>query len=166
MRAAVAAFALLITACAAPAKDSTKVTAADAVAGAVQTFDHFESPTGKFGVDLPSVWKGSYSAVERNDTTAGARFALEFVFKPDAAWKAEPHTLLVVRIFPKATWAKIVAQPGAPIAAKAAEKGDDVFAYSLPAANPYPPGTPQALRFDDMILAVVNDAAGLRVTPR
>jgi hypothetical protein len=166
MRHVAIVFAILIAACSKPAKEEPKVTAADAVAGAVQTFEHFESPGGKYGVDFPSSWKGLYGAMERPDTVAGARFITEFMYAPDGPMKVPPRTILAVRIFSKEAWAKVVARQGPPLAAKAAERGDDVFAYSLPAGNPYKPGTAEAKNFDMMVLAVVNDPAGLRITPR
>lgn len=132
-------------------------------APAANTPEHFESRNGKFSIEFPGVWRGGYRAVEHADTSAGSRFAVEFVFKPDPAWKVEPRPLLVVRIFPRAAWEKVVARPGDPIATKVAERGDDVFAYSVPGGNPYRPGTPAAGRFDELVLSVVSE---LRLTPR
>jgi hypothetical protein len=142
------------------------VTPADVVAGRAQAGEHFESPGGKFAIDFPDTWRGAYRTVERADTTAGARFAVEFVLKPDAAWKVQPQALLVVRIFPRAAWEKVVARPGEPLAAKLAERGDDVFALSLPSATPYAKGTPAAQRFDELVLSAIQAPGPLRLTPR
>lgn len=148
-----------------PARQSD-VTPADIVAGRVQTFEQFESANGRFAMDLPPSWRGAYHAVERNDTSFGARLTVEFVFRPDPAWKVEPRTLLVVRVFPKAAWEKVAARPGDPVAAKVAERGDEVWAFSYPASNPYKPGTPAALRYDTLVFAVMQPKEQMRFTPR
>jgi hypothetical protein len=137
--------------------------AAGAAAAASTERELFESARGKFTIDFPGTWHDSYRAIEHPDTVAGSRFAVDFIFKPDPAWKVDPQPLLVVRIFPKAAWDLVVLRPGPPIAKKVAERGDEVFAYSIPGSNPYKPGTPAAVRFDELILAVVPE---LRVTPR
>ena len=142
------------------------VTPADVVAGRVQPGEHFESAGGKFAIDFPDTWRGAYRAVERADTTAGARFAVEFVLKPDGAWKVQPQTLLVIRIFPRAAWEKLLARPGEPLAAKVAERGADIFALSLPSATPYAKGTPAAQRFDELVLSAIQAPGPLRLTPR
>jgi hypothetical protein len=139
---------------------------ADVVAGRIKTFDHFESTDEKFTIEFPETWRGAYTAVPRNDTTGGARRAIEFAFKPDASWKVEPHTLIVVRIFTKAAWDRLDARRGQTVAAKVAARGDDVFALSLPAKNPYKTGTPAAVRFDQLMLSILQDSAGLRLTAR
>ncbi len=128
---------------------------------------HFDSPWGKFSVDFPATWQGSYSAVEHADTTNGARFAVEFIFPAQPGTrKAEPHRLMVVRVFQKSAWDALSARPGPPVAAKISAHGDDVFALSLPPSNPYKPGTPEAARFDELVLAVVRDSVPLRLTAR
>jgi hypothetical protein len=143
-----------------------KATNAAAVAppARVVAYDHFESPGGKFDVDFPVTWKGSYRAVDHADTTGGARFGVEFIFKPDAGSKAPPRTLAVIRIFRRDAWNTIASQAGAPIAAKLLTKGEDVYALSLPKGNPYKPGTPEAARFDEMVLAIVDTPP--KITPR
>ena len=135
----------------------------DKAAAAAVAREAFESTAGGFSLDLPGVWHDGYKTIEHADTSDGARFVTEFMFKPDAAWKVEPRRLLAVRIFTQAAWAKILARPGQPIATKVGEKGDDVFAYSVPGGNPYKPGTPAAARFDELVLAVVPE---LRLTVR
>jgi hypothetical protein len=142
------------------------VTPADVVAGRVKTFEHFESADEKFAIDFPDTWRGAYTAVPHDDTTGGARRAIEFAFKPDAAWKVQPHTLIVVRIFTKAAWDRLASHSRQTIAAKVGARGDVVFAMSLPPRNPYRPGTPAAARFDQLMLSVLQDSAGLRLTPR
>ena len=151
-----------VTACG--SADSARAGTSQA-SGDAATTEHFESTTGKFAIDFPGTWRGGYRTVERTDTVAGSRLAVEFVFKPDAAWKIEPRPLLVVRIFSKDAWEKVVGRPGPPIALKVAENGDDVFAYSIPGGNPYKRGTAAAARFDELVLAVASPGA-LKLTPR
>jgi hypothetical protein len=139
-------------------------TAADVLAGAAESLDHYESPEGKFGIDFPAVWKGHYIGVPHTDTAFGSRAMVEFRFKPDTAWKVQPQTLLGVRIFTPDSWAKANARSGAVIGIKLAERGNDVYVVSLATGNPYKPGTPAAELFDKMMLAVFNTAP--RLTPR
>ena len=152
-------FACLLTvvvgACGDKAAPQADITPAVVAATTASAFEHFESTRGKFAAELPIVWKGGYRVIEHPDSLAGARFAVEFVFKPEPSSKVDPQTLAVIRIFPRATWEKIVAQPGAPIAAKLLDNADDVFAISLPRGNPYKPGTAEAAKFDVLVLAIV-----------
>ncbi len=162
------AFALALACVACGERPVTKkgdVTPADVIAGAAQSLDHFDSPEGKFAVDFPPVWKGNYTGVPHADTTYGSRFIVDFRFKPDPAWKVEPRTLLAVRIFTAAAWAKVAANKSQSVGMKLKERGDDVFVLSLATANPYKPGTPAATLFDQMMLAVINDPVPLRITP-
>jgi hypothetical protein len=161
------ALTLALTACGErPVTKKNDVTAADVIAGAAVSLDHFESAEGRFGVDFPPQWKGNYIGVAHPDTTYGSRFIVDFRFKPDPALKAEPHTLLAIRIFTPEAWARVSVRPGPPIGVKLKERGSDVFVLSLASANPYKPNTPAAALFDQMMLAVINDAVPLRVTPR
>ncbi len=144
-----------------PGAKKSDVTAADVVAGAVPTFDHYESAETKIGVDFPPVWKGNYIAVPHTDTTYGSRYIIDFRFRPDPAAKLEPKTLLAIRVFPKNAWTKVSARPGPQIGIKLQEHGDDVFVVSLAPANPYAKGTPSAELFDQMMLAVFNQAPRL-----
>lgn len=155
-----------LSACTDKGSPKSDVTPADVVAGRVQAFEHFESPNGKFAIDFPATWRGTFTAVAHPDTTAGSRMAVEFFFKPDPAWKVEPHTLIVVRVFTRAAWDRLNAKPGQSVAAKLAAKGDDVFALSLPPTNPYPNGTPASARFEELMQSFLQDPAGLRLTPR
>jgi hypothetical protein len=142
------------------------VTAADVIAGSAESLDHFESAEGKFAVDFPPAWKDHYVGVPHADTTAGSRFIVDFRFKPDPAWKVDPRTLMAVRIFTPAAWAKASADTVHRIGVKLKQRGNDVFVLSLATSNPYKPGTPAALLFDQMMLAVIRDAVPLRLTPR
>jgi hypothetical protein len=142
------------------------VTGADVIAGTVKSLDHFESAEGKFAVDFPPEWKDHYVGVPHADTTAGSRFIVDFRFKPDPAWKVDPRTLMAVRIFTPAAWAKASADTVHRIGVKLKQRGNDVFVLSLATSNPYKPGTPAALLFDQMMLAVIRDAVPLRLTPR
>jgi hypothetical protein len=147
-----------------PGAKKGDVTAADVVAGSAQSFDHFESAEGKFGIDFPPVWKGNYIGVPHTDTTFGSRAIVDFRFKPDPSMKVEPRTLLVIRIFTPDAWAKAAARPGPQIGIKLTAHANDVFVVSLAAINPYKVGTPAADLFDKMMLAVFNTAP--RLTPR
>jgi len=165
MRKALVLLAFALTACGErPAAKTSDVTPADVIAGAAVSLDHFESPEGKFGLDLPPVWKGNYTGTPHADTTFGSRFYLDLRFKPDAAMKVEPRTLMVVRIFTPDAWAKATAKPGPAIGIKLTEHGNDVYVVSLAGGNPYKTGTPAAELFDKMMLAVFNEAP--RLTPR
>lgn len=158
--------ATLLVACGGGDRPAQTATAADVIAGQAEVFERFESKGAGFVINLPPVWRGNYTVMEGPDTSAGSRFRVQFVFRPDPAWKVEPKALIVVRVFTKAAWDRVLARPGVAIAAKIAERGDDVFAFSLPEANPYKPGTPEAKRYDDLVLSVVQDKAGLRLTPK
>jgi hypothetical protein len=163
----VLALALATAACGErPATKKGDVTAADVIAGSAQSLDHYESAEGKVGVDFPPVWKGNYVAFARPDTTFGSHMIIEFRFKPDPAWKVEPRTLLAIRIFTQAAWTKAAARPGPAIGVKIKKRGDDVFVLSLAGGNPYKSNTPAANLFDQMMLAVANAGAPLRLTPR
>ena len=94
----------------------------------------------------------------------GSRAIVEFRFKPDAASKVQPQTLLAVRIFTPDAWAKAVARKGPAIGIKLAERGNDVYVVALAGGNPYKTGTAAADLFDKMMLAVFNTAP--RLTPR
>ena len=153
-------------ACSGGDRPAQTTTAADVIAGQAEVFERFESKGARFTLDLPPVWRGNYSVREGPDTSAGSRFRVQFEFRPDPVWKVEPKTLIVVRVFTRAAWDKVMARPGQPVAAKVTERGDDVFALSLPESNPYKPGTPEAKRYDDLVLSVVQDKAGLRLTPK
>jgi hypothetical protein len=161
------ALALASTACGErPVTKKGDITPADVIAGSAQSLDHFESAEGKFAVDFPPAWKGNYTGVAHADTTYGSRFIVDFRFKPDPSWKVDPRTLLAIRIFTPDAWAKAFARPGPAIGVKLKERGNDVFVLSLAGSNPYKTGTPAATLFDQMMLAVINDAVPLRLTPR
>lgn len=147
--------AFTVGACADKAAQETDITPAITATAKPIAYEHFESQRGKFTADFPIVWKGGYRAIEHPDSLAGARFGVEFVFKPEPGSKVDPRTLAVIRIFPRTTWEKIAGQSGAPIAVKLLANGDDVFAISLPRGNPYKLGTAEAVRFDVLVLAIV-----------
>jgi hypothetical protein len=160
-------FALAATACGErPVTKKSDITPADVIAGAAQSLDHFESAEGRFGVDFPPQWKGNYIGVAHADTTYGSRFIVDFRFKPDPALKVEPRTLLAIRIMSPEAWVRDSAKAGPPIGVKLKQRGNDVFVLSLASENPYKPNTPAATLFDQMMLAVINDAVPLRLTPR
>jgi hypothetical protein len=156
----------LSAACSDRPEPKSAVMPEDVVAGRVKTFEHFESADEKFTIDFPETWRGAYTVVSHDDTTGGARRAFEFAFKPDASWKVESRTLIVVRIFTKAAWDRLAARPLQTVAAKVGARGDEVFALSLPPKNPYKAGSPASVRFDQLMLSILQDSAGLRLTPR
>ena len=149
-----------------PGAKTPDVTPADVVAGAAQTFDHYVSTEGKFAVDFPPVWAGHYAGAEHANSEFGAHFIVDFRFKPDSAWKVEPKTLLTIRVFTPAAWARASSRPGSPIGVKIQQQGNNVYVLSLAGSNPYKTGSEAAALFDKMMLAVVNDPVPLRVTPR
>lgn len=147
-------------------KKNGDITPADVIAGSAQALDHYESAEGKFAVDFPPVWKDHYVAVAHSDTAFGSHGIVEFRFKPDAAWKLEPKTLLAIRIFTPAAWAKVMENPKQTIGVKLKERGNDVYVLSLAGGNPYPNGSPQAGLFDQMMLSAMHDINPSRLTPR
>jgi hypothetical protein len=163
------AFALVIGAAACgerPGDKKPDVTPADVVAGSAQTFDRFVSPEGKFAVDFPPVWAGHYTGTPHADTTYGSHFIEDFRFKPEPGEKIGPQTLLAVRIFTPAAWARVSARPGPAVGVKIQQRGNDVYVLSLAGSNPYKTGSEAAGLFDKMMLAVMQDPVPLRVTPR
>lgn len=114
-------------------------------------------------VTLPGVWQYGYRLVEHADTTLGSFRAIEFHYAGDSARKIPQRLLLVIRAYEKATWAKVGArQP--PVAIKLAERGNEVYAYSIVTSNPYPVNTAAALRVDAMMLALMADGGPFRMT--
>lgn len=158
---------LALTACGErPAAKKSDVTVADVIAGVAQSFDHFESPEGKFAVDFPPVWKNNYTHLAHADTAYGSHFIVDFRCKPDPKWNVDPRTVLVVRIFTRDAWDKIAANKNQSVGVKLKERGDDVFVLSIAGSNPYRAGTPPAALFEQMMFAVIKDSVPLRVTPR
>jgi len=155
---------LSLFACGGESKTPAK-TPADQIAQQSGPVEHFESTRGKFSMDFPALWKGNYHTVERADTTGGARMTVEFVFTGEPAWKAQEKTLFVVRVFTQAAWGKLAAKTGAPLAEKVAELGDNVYALSFAPSNPYKKDSPEAARFDQMMLAVVNGPPAVKLEP-
>ncbi|MBM4193819.1 MAG: hypothetical protein FJ202_05500 [Gemmatimonadetes bacterium] len=126
----------------------------------------YVSPTAGFDLHLPGIWTGKYVASEKNDTTAGAHLAVEFKFKPDSGSAAPSHLLMTIRLFTKAAWDKVSARPGAPVGVKLAESGKTVFVLSLPEANPYPATSPEAPRYDQLIISIAQGGQQVHLAPR
>jgi hypothetical protein len=150
------------------ARDASPPRSADqALADAAATRDlppeRYVSPTAGFDLTLPGAWTGRYRAIEKKDTTAGARLAVEFRFLPDSGSKAPSLTLMTLRVFSKAAWAK-VATP-TPIGAPLGERGDDVFVLSLPHENPYPPTSREAPVYDRLIISLSQGGQQVHLTP-
>jgi hypothetical protein len=143
-----------------------EATPADVIAGTVTAFEHFESASGHFAMELPSEWRGNFTVSEHADSVAGSHYVVEFIYRPLPGSKERPRTLLAVRLFATGAWDKLVLLPDTPPAAKVAAKGNVVYAVSLPAGNPYPKGSPDAAQFDKMVLGVAQDPGGFRLTPR
>mgnify|MGYP003339237688 FL=1 len=117
-------------------------------------------------LELPGVWKGRYTTLERTDTTAGAKFAVEFRFRPDSGSKAPALTLMTLRVFTVAAWNVASARPGRPVGAKVGETAKDVFVLSLPESNPYPPATPEAPEYDKLLIAIAQGGQHVRLIAR
>jgi hypothetical protein len=142
------------------------VTPAAVTPVAAQPFDHFESAEGKFAIDFPAVWKGHYTAVPHADTTAGSHYIVEFRFKPDPGSNVEPRTLMAIRIFTAAAWARVAAMKGQSVGILLKKRGDDAYVFAVAGSNPYNPEIPAATLFEQMVLSVTRDSVPLRLTPR
>jgi hypothetical protein len=157
MRLPVALTLAALVACS-PKEQPATPSAADALADAAKAkalpAEHYVSPTEKFELTLPGAWTGHYAVAERKDTTAGARLAIDFRFKPDSGSKAPPLTAIVIRVFPKKVWDAAIAKNGAPPAAFLGERPGEVFALLLPSSNPYPPNSAEAPIYDRMIISL------------
>lgn len=158
---------LLIAACSGgnEAKTTSK-NAADQIAESAGPGEHFESARGQFSMEFPAFWKGQYRAVERNDSTAGARMTVEFVFTPPPGSGEQETTLFLVRVFPSKAWSMVKARPGPPMAVEAGSKGDEVFGLSFAPKNPYTAGTAIAAKFDSLMLSVVNGPPAVKLTAK
>ena len=128
--------------------------------------EQFESARGQFAMEFPGYWKGQYRAVERNDSTAGARMTVEFVFTPPAGSGEKESTLFLVRVFSSKAWSQLKGRPGPPIAVEAGSRGDDVYGLSFAGKNPYPAGTAIAAKFDSLMLSVVNGPPTVRLSTK
>lgn len=117
-------------------------------------------------LELPGVWKGRYTTLERTDTTAGAKYAVEFRFKPDSGSKAPALTLMTLRVFTVAAWDAASKRPGRPVGAKIGETAKEVFVLSLPESNPYPPASPEAPAYDTLIISIAQGGQHVRLLPR
>lgn len=136
---------------------------ADAAAAKSLPVERYVSPTAGFDLTLPGVWTGRYRAMEKKDTTAGAHLAVEFRFLPDSGSKAPSLTLMTLRVFSRAAWAK--ASDPTPIGAPLGERGDDVFVLSLPHENPYPPTSREAPAYDRLIISLSQGGQQVHLTP-
>jgi len=149
-----------------PEPPSASAAIATAVADQSLPTETYVSPMARFDLTLPGVWKGRYIAEEKNDTTAGAHTGVEFKFVPDSGSKAPSFTLMTVRIFSRAAWEKSKNLTSGPIGSVLAERGDDVFALSLPRENPYNPGTPEAIMYDRLIISIAQGGQQVHLTLR
>ncbi len=155
------AFIVSVAACDG-AQKASDIAAAPAPAPVLPPFQQ-EIVSAKAEVTFPGVWKDGYQMLERADTTLGSSRAIEFRYVGDSARKVPPRLLLVIRVFDRATWLKVGArQP--PVATKLAERGNDVYAYSIVTSNPYPANTASALRVDAMMLALIADGGPFKLS--
>ena len=134
--------------------------------GAAGPPETYESRRGNFGLTLPSAFHGNYRVKESVDTVLGAKFAAEIVYPADSAGKIPSRTLLVVRVFTKASWEKLSAGKNFSGAIKRAERGDDVFTLSLITSNPYKFESAPARMVDRMMLAATTGGIHVDITPR
>ena len=155
-------------ACSKPAETAHPQTAAEALADAegAKTLppEKYVSTIGGFDLTIPGTFTGHYRTEERKDTTAGARFAVEFKFHPDSGSKAPSFTLMTLRIFTRTAWDKVV-KSATVVGAELGRRGDDVFVISLPHENPYPPGSAEAATFDRMIISTSQGGQHVHITP-
>lgn len=127
--------------------------------------ERYVSATGGFDLTLPGVWTGRYRTEEARDTTTRASLAVQFLFVPDSGTKAPSLSLMTLRIFTKQAWQAATLPGSAPIGSVIAEHGNDVYVLSLPRANPYPPGSPEAPVFDRLIISLAQSGKQVELTP-
>lgn len=117
----------------------------------------------KAEVTLPGVWKYGYRMIDRPDTLYGAHRAVEFIYTADSAAGVPPRLLLAIRAYTKPAWEKVrVSQKD--LAKVLAERGDEVFTYSIVTSSPYPVGTASTIRVDQMMLALVAETTPFKLT--
>ena len=150
----------------APAPLNADDAIADAAAGKKLPDEKYVSATSKFDLTLPGVWTGKYSATEKKDTTAGAHLAVEFKFVPDSGSKAPSLNVMTLRVFSRKAWDKATIPGFRPVGAKIGERGDEIFALSLPESNPYPPNSPEAPAFDRLIISLSLGGQQVHLTTR
>jgi len=150
----------------APAPPNADAAIADAAAAKTMPTEKYVSATAGFDLTLPGVWTGKYRATEKKDTTAGAHLAVEFSFVPDSGSKAPSLNLMTVRVFSRKAWDKATMPGARPVGAKIGERGDDIFALSLPETNPYPPSSPEAPAFDRLIISLSVGGQQVHLTTR
>ncbi|MCC7194373.1 MAG: hypothetical protein IT356_02330 [Gemmatimonadaceae bacterium] len=160
--------AAVLLGCSGP-KDATPARTADEVladAAAAKSLppEKYVSPTAGFDLSLPGAWTGRYRATEQKDSTFGSHLAIDFRFVPDSGSRAPSLTLVTIRVFSKAAWAKVSALP-APIGAVLGERGDDVFVLSLPRENPYPASSPEAPIYDRLIISLAQGGQQVHLSP-
>lgn len=149
-----------------PPKPMTAANAlADAAAAKSLPRERYVSATGGFDLDLPGVWTGKYRTEEMKDTTTRARLAIQFRFVPDSGSKAPSLSLMTLRVFTRDAWQAATLPGSVPIGSVLAEHGNDVFVLSLPAANPYPAGSPEAPEFDRLIISLAQGGKQVVLTP-
>lgn len=150
----------------APAPPDADAAIADAAAAKTLPTEKYVSATAGFDLTLPGAWTGKYRATEKKDTTAGAHLAVEFSFVPDSGSKAPSRNLMTLRVFSRKAWDKATMPGARPVGAKIGERGDDIFALSLPETNPYPPSSPEAPAFDRLIISLSVGGQQVHLTTR
>lgn len=150
-----------MAACADAEKEpETKMAAAPAAA--LPPFQQ-DIDSARVKVTLPGSWQYGYSIVDKPDTTFGAYRAFEFHYTADTAAKVPPRLLLVIRAYKTAAWEKIrTSHVGK--SAEFARHGGDAYTYSIVTSNPYPTGSPSALRVDQMMLELIGETSPFKLT--
>jgi hypothetical protein len=161
-RVLVTALVVLVAAC----SDKTAAPAAADASTPTGPPESYESVRGNFVLTLPAAFRGNYRVKESADTILGARFAAEIVYPADSAGKIPSRTILVVRVFTKASWEKLSGTKGFAGALKRAERGDDVFTLSMITSNPYKFESAPARMVDRMMLAATTGGLHIDITPR
>lgn len=147
---------ILATAACRERAESPAQTAGTATAASADqpTPPRITSPDSSFYVLLPARWAGSYrvdtlAAAER----AGARpGALNIVYQPQDS-TIIPQTLVVVTVYDAAAWTRARVAGGPPPGDSVAFANNRVYVLAFPQSNPFPPGSPDAVKFDALALA-------------
>jgi len=111
-----------------------------------------------FTFRVPAAWEAEwdaaiYEGAEAATRGSGARTVVEFTCQPVTP-RTRTEILLAVVVLDRAGWAALRAEEGPPPGELLGERGDRVWVAGLPQSQPYPPGTPDAQRFERMQLTI------------
>ncbi len=135
----------------------------DTAAAAPDTTERwFSSVLGGFDLRIPVAWGQRFSASERSEPDEYPRAAavVDVVFLAESG--GVPPALVTVVRYPKAAWAAVSGPAGAAGTGVVAETATDVFVATVPTANPYPKGSPDAEAFGGMQLTLEQVKARFR----